>query len=273
LSQLALLVARTRDPGHRACAPRSARAAHCSSDLLARLKLLQLEAALSELAGQGLAACDGFAGLRALCARAGRRQTREARAAQMVAAGRWSLPRASAALAGVETGTGGGVDIEGGAELAARVLAPPLRGGVPAPLYTGARRGASWSVYRRREARGELRGGRFVALASGEQFALPEAVGLLREVRRRAKSLELVSLSGGDPLNLAGIVTSGKTVPQRSARVLYLDGVPIASQSRREVRMSEDLDRGAAWEARKALLRRGVGATRLSVAADGPITP
>jgi ATP-dependent Lhr-like helicase len=92
-------------------------------------------------------------------------------------------------------------------------------------------------------------------------------------VRRRAKSLELVSLSGGDPLNLAGIVTSGKTVPQRSARVLYLDGVPIASQSRREVRMSEDLDRGAAWEARKALLRCGVGATRLSVAADGPITP
>ena len=72
-------------------------------DLLARLRLLpsQLETALSELAGQGLAACDGFAGLRALSARAGRRRTREARAAQMAAAGRWSLtgmPRASAAL-------------------------------------------------------------------------------------------------------------------------------------------------------------------------------
>ncbi|MGH8581292.1 MAG: hypothetical protein ACREWG_00585 [Gammaproteobacteria bacterium] len=88
--------------------------------------------------------------------------------------------------------------------------------------------------------------------------------GLLREVRRRAPSLELVSLSGADPLNLAGIVTPGGTVPRGSGRVLYLDGVPIASQSGREVHMSEDLDQGAAWEARKALLRRGVGATRLS---------
>jgi ATP-dependent helicase Lhr and Lhr-like helicase len=93
---------------------------------LARLRLLptQIEAGLSELDGQGLAACDGFAGLRALCGRTGRRRTREARAAQMAATGRWSLtgmPRASARLAGAETGTGGGVDIEGGAELA-RVL-------------------------------------------------------------------------------------------------------------------------------------------------------
>jgi len=124
------------------------------------------------------------------------------------------------------------------------------------------------AVYRRREARGELRGGRFLALASGEQFTLPEAVGLLREVRRRAKSLELVSLSGADPLNLAGIVTPGKTMP----RVLYLDGVPIGSQSGGEIHMSEGLDRGAAWEARKALLRRGVGVTRLVVAADGTTT-
>ena len=120
------------------------------------------------------------------------------------------------------------------------------------------------AVYRRREARGELRGGRVVALASGEQFAL---------VRRRTKSLELVSLSGANPLNLTGIVTPGETVPRGSGRVLYLDGVPIASQSGREVHMSEDLDRSAAWEARKALLRRGVGATRLLVAAHGTPTP
>ncbi|MGH8567804.1 MAG: hypothetical protein ACREXU_07235, partial [Gammaproteobacteria bacterium] len=76
---------------------------------------------------------------------------------------------------------------------------------------------------------------------------------------------ELVSLSAADPLNLVGIVTPGNTVPRGSGRVLYLDGVPIASQSGREVHMSEDLDRAAAWEARKALLRRGVGATRLVV--------
>ena len=98
-------------------------------DLLARLRLLpsQLETALSELAGEGLAACDGFAGLRALSARAGtgRRRTCEGWAAQMAAAGRWSLtgmPRASDALPVAKTGTGGGAEIEGGAEFAARVL-------------------------------------------------------------------------------------------------------------------------------------------------------
>ena len=230
---------------------------------------------------QGLAACDGFAGLRAPCARAGtvRRRTREGRAAQMAAAGRWSstgyhAPRLRFPVPG-PTGTGGGVEIEGGAELAARVLLDRY-GVVFQRLCTREPWLPPWrelvAVYHRREARGELRGGRFVALASGEQFALSEAVGLLREVRRRAKSLELVSLSAADPLNLAGIVTPGEAVPRGSGRVLYLDGVPIASQSGREVHMSKDLDRGAAWEARKALLRRGVGASRLVVAADGITT-
>jgi ATP-dependent helicase Lhr and Lhr-like helicase len=177
---------------------------------------------------------------------------------------------------GAETGTGGGVEIEGGAELAARVLLDRY-GVVFRRLCTREPWLPPWrelvAVYRRREARGELRGGRFLALASGEQFALPEAVGLLREVRRRAKSLELVSLSGADPLNLAGIVTPGDTVSRGSGRVLYLDGVLIASRSGREVHMSEDLDRGAYWEVRKALLRRGVGASRLVVTADGTTTP
>ena len=65
-------------------------------------------------------------------------------------------------------------------------------------------------VYRRLEARGEIRGGRFVAGFSGEQYALPDAVGMLREVRRRPHSDEFVSLSGADPLNLAGILTPGR---------------------------------------------------------------
>ncbi|MGH8589973.1 MAG: Lhr family helicase, partial [Gammaproteobacteria bacterium] len=145
-------------------------------DLLARLRLLpsQLETALSELAGQGLAACDGFAGLRALCARAGtgRRRTREVRAAQMAAAGRWSLtgmPRASAAVPAVGSGTGRGVEVEGGAEFAARVLLDRY-GVVFRRLCTREPWLPPWrelvAVYRRREARGELRGGRFVALAS-----------------------------------------------------------------------------------------------------------
>ena len=183
-------------------AAEAVRTALCASgalffdDVLARLRLLpsQLETALSELAGQGLAACDGFAGLRALCTRAGtgRHRTREGRAARMAAAGRWYLTGvspASAALPGAETGTGGGVEIEGGAEFAARVLLDRY-GVVFRRLCTREPWLPPWrelvAVYRRREARGELRGGRFLALATGEQFALPEAVGLLREVRRRA---------------------------------------------------------------------------------------
>src|SRR5439155_78888 len=62
-------------------------------------------------------------------------------------------------------------------------------------------------VYRRLEARGEIRGGRFVGGFSGEQYALPEAVGLLRSVRREEPRGDLVALSGADPLNLVGIVT------------------------------------------------------------------
>jgi len=65
-------------------------------------------------------------------------------------------------------------------------------------------------IYRRLEARGEIRGGRFVAGFSGEQYALPEAVGLLRETRRRLHDDQWISLSGADPLNLIGILTPGK---------------------------------------------------------------
>jgi hypothetical protein len=81
-------------------------------------------------------------------------------------------------------------------------------------------------------------------------------------------------LSGADPLNLAGIVTPGRTVPGDRVASSILMASPFASQSGREVHMSEDLDRGAVWEARKALLRRVVGATRLlGSRADGTTTP
>src|SRR6185436_7091315 len=65
-------------------------------------------------------------------------------------------------------------------------------------------------VYRKLEARGELRGGRFVGGFAGEQYALPEAVGLLRQVRREEPRGELVAISAADPLNLVGIVTPGE---------------------------------------------------------------
>ena len=82
-------------------------------------------------------------------------------------------------------------------------------------------------VLRRREDRGEVRGGRFVHRFSGEQFALPEAVGALRRIRRAARSGRVIALSAADPLNLTGIVTAGERVSSTAAReVAYRDGEP-----------------------------------------------
>ena len=83
-------------------------------------------------------------------------------------------------------------------------------------------------MYRRLEARGEVRGGRFVAGFSGEQYALPEAVQHLRAIRRKKPEGTVVTISGADPLNLVGILTPGPRVPSLpSNRILYRDGVPI----------------------------------------------
>ena len=60
-------------------------------------------------------------------------------------------------------------------------------------------------TYRRLEARGEIRGGRFVSGMSGEQFALPEAVGQLRAIRREGPRGQLISISAADPLIVAGV--------------------------------------------------------------------
>ena len=84
-------------------------------------------------------------------------------------------------------------------------------------------------VYRRLEARGEVRGGRFVAGMSGEQFALPRAVERLREVRRTAPDGRVLGVATADPLNLAGIITAGERLRASTRhRVAYRDGVAIA---------------------------------------------
>ena len=91
--------------------------------------------------------------------------------------------------------------------------------------------GALVRTYRRAEARGEVRGGRFVAGLVGEQFALPEAVDALRAVHRRAPSGEVVRVSGSDPLNLVGVLTPGQRVPSVVGNsVLYRDGVPVSGE-------------------------------------------
>jgi ATP-dependent Lhr-like helicase len=115
------------------------------------------------------------------------------------------------------------------------------------------------SIYRRLEARGEIRGGRFVDGLSGEQFALPEAVGRLRATRRESPSGELLSVSAADPLNLVGILTPGPKVAALSGnRVLFRDGEPVAVYERSEVRFLIELRSAEQWEARNALLRRQI---------------
>jgi ATP-dependent helicase Lhr and Lhr-like helicase len=92
-------------------------------------------------------------------------------------------------------------------------------------------------VYRRLEARGEIRGGRFVAGFGGEQFASSDAVGRLRAVRKAEQIDELVVLGAADPLNLVGVLTPEARVPAiHSNRLLLKDGLPVAALEGGEVR-------------------------------------
>jgi ATP-dependent Lhr-like helicase len=100
-------------------------------------------------------------------------------------------------------------------------------------------------VFRRLEARGEIRGGRFVAGFGGEQFAAADAVGRLRAVRKMDRLDEMAVISAADPLNLAGILTPHARVAaiQRN-RILLRDGVPLAALEGGELRRlgESDLD-------------------------------
>jgi ATP-dependent Lhr-like helicase len=112
-------------------------------------------------------------------------------------------------------------------------------------------------VYRRLEARGEIRGGRFVQGFSGEQFALPEALASLRSIRRRPADEEFIAVSGADPLNLTGILTPGRRVPALAGnRVLYRNGIPVALSVGRQVEFLGEVDPKIEWELRQLLLRR-----------------
>jgi len=83
-------------------------------------------------------------------------------------------------------------------------------------------------LYRRLEARGEIRGGRFLSGFAGEQFALPDAVDLARSTRRLEKTGEVIDISAADPLNLTGLVTPGPRVPAVMGQIIsYLDGIPL----------------------------------------------
>jgi ATP-dependent Lhr-like helicase len=228
----------------------------------------QVEEALAELVAQGLVNSDSFGGLRALLVPSDRRRSFDGGGRRMRRtalfgiedAGRWALARRQAGAA-----SGNAADDAEVVEHVARTLL--RRYGVV--FWRLVAREAQWlppwrnllRCYRRLEARGEIRGGRFVAGMAGEQFAVPEAVGLLRDVRKQPRAGTLVAVSGADPLNLVGILTPGARLPALTGnRVLYRDGVPIALLVAGETRFLEELAPEAQWNARDALLRRQVPA-------------
>lgn len=190
----------------------------------------QTEDALWELVARGLVTGDGIAGLRTLLLPEVKRRERPRRlrgirggaARRRMPVGRWAILRAASNLSSTETPP---------VELFARQL---LRryGVVMRELLAREARAPAWrvllQVYRRMEARGEIRGGRFVAGLVGEQFALPEAVDTLRAVRRRAEDEEPVLVAAADPLNLVGTLTPGPRVSPFSNQVIaYRNGVPV----------------------------------------------
>ena len=243
---------------------------------------IELETALGELVATGLVNADSFAGLRALLTPASARQ--RARRSGSRRGGRFAHHGAFI----------GGMDDAGRWALVRRVPvadeqdartedAPRSRGitGTPPALIehvalTLARRygvvcwqmlerEASWlprwrellRALQRFEARGQMRGGRFINGLSGEQFALPEAIPVLREARKRPRTGEMVCVSGADPLNLVGTVLPGDKVPAFAAnRILYRDGAVIATLIAGKFEYVHDLAPQEREEARVHLVRR-----------------
>jgi ATP-dependent Lhr-like helicase len=187
--------------------------------------------------------------------------------------GRRRRPRArrcGASGAAREGGTPGDTTREDAIELQAWTL---LRryGVVFRRLLTRETNAATWRelarVYRRLEARGEIRSGRFVTGMSGEQFALPHAVEEMRHVRRVHADGSLVTISAADPLNLAGIVTAGERIRTAGRnRIVYRDGAPIAVVEGGILREVAPMDVETAAEVSRTLKVRPARA--LSVASD-----
>jgi len=242
-----------------------------------RLLPAEAEAALAELVAVGIVNSDSFAGLRALLVPAeqrahsagGSRRKRRRGLLQMADAGRWALVRKPLTTPAAPR--------EAAVETVVRSLL--RRWGVI--FWKLLAREADWlppwrellQCCRRLEARGEIRGGRFVAGFSGEQFALPEAIGTLRDVRRARGTAsseargEFVAVSAADPLNLLGILTPGPRLASLTGnRILFRDGIPVATQAAGEVHFLVPVAPADEWELRTHLIQRHGPATLVEMA-------
>ncbi|MCL6699891.1 DEAD/DEAH box helicase [Pseudomonas sp. T1.Ur] len=231
----------------------------------AHLLRSELEIALQELVGAGLVNADSFAGLRALITPASKRQARSSRRGRgafvggMDDAGRWALLRRSSPAP--EPGNRPAPTPPETLEHIAMTLL--RRYGVV--FWRLLEREADWlpswrellRTFHRLEARGEIRGGRFVSGLAGEQFALPEAIPLLREARRRPTDGSLVAVCGVDPLNLAGTLLPGTKVPAlASNRLVYRDGLPVAALVAGKQQLWVELDAQGMAEVRNKLIQK-----------------
>ncbi|WP_166210170.1 DEAD/DEAH box helicase [Cognatiluteimonas telluris] len=260
----------------------------------AHLLRTELEDALAELVARGRVHCDSFAGLRALLVPQSKRPSNHARRGRRMAllgiedAGRWTLTR-RAGVTTADRGVGDGanplaMDPSRGASAPSpnpRLRASNDRKHAPAAedvehvartllrrygvvCWRLLEREAAWlppwrdllRVYHRLEARGEIRGGRFVSGLSGEQFALPEAIASLRGVRKREHDGAMLALSALDPLNLVGTLLPGAKLPrQPGARFVLRDGLPLATLVAGQVEFLAGLSPEEQRAARKLLLR------------------
>ncbi|PWT87863.1 MAG: ATP-dependent DNA helicase [Blastocatellia bacterium] len=245
------------------------RGASFFTDIVDNTKLLrsQVEESLGELVANGVVVSDSFAGLRALLTPGSRKTQAAARRKhrqpvyEMASAGRWSiLQRNQESVDLVNRFSNqrafepqvveeiGWVLLRRYGVVFKRLLE---REGIVIPWRVLLR------MYHRLEARGEIRGGRFVAGISGEQFALPEAVGMLRSIRREGAKDSSISVSAADPLNLVGIITPGNRVTAHTSnRILYHDGVATCTLEGGETRFIVELSRAMEWKAKASLMRK-----------------
>ena len=195
-----------------------------------------VENGLRELIAAGLAHADGFQGLRQLSRPAGARRRRSRRPRYGGGgvfigegpAGRWApLPAAVADEPDPEIA-------DEQAEAIARILLNRY-GLLSRELMTRESLQMPWRdilrALRRLEARGEIRGGRFIQGLIGEQFALPEAIDQMRALRRRAKEQDApVEIAAADPCNLQGVLLPGPKIPSRLHRTIIItNGVAAAT--------------------------------------------
>jgi ATP-dependent Lhr-like helicase len=216
----------------------------------------QTEEAIAELVSAGIISSDSFTGLRALLVpskyklESSRRRTA---VFTMSDSGRWSLIRANyhethskdrylAMTANVLLKRYGVVFRK---LVEQEVIMPPWRDLV--------------RTFRKMEARGEIRGGRFVDGVWGEQFALPEAVSMLREIRKKEPDGTMVVISAVDPLNLTGVLLPGKRITGYFGnRILLKDGIPVAVLESGEVRFLQEFEKMEKWELQNMLIRKHI---------------